>query len=66
MNSDDCGSIYGEEIYSAGIYSWETCWDWDRTVCGAEETLVRREVYAASPVANWTAVTCASLSERGV
>jgi hypothetical protein len=53
------GSIYGEGLYSADLYSWEVAWGYE--VCDETEALVRRETYQlppptsgrASPAGRW-------------
>jgi hypothetical protein len=54
------GSIYGEGIYSADLYSWEVAWGYE----DCEETLVERQPYQLPPVAVWPGQSCQPLTVR--
>ena len=56
------GSIYGEGIYSADLYSWEVAWGHE--VCDETEALVRREKYRPPPIAVWPGQSCFPLTVR--
>jgi hypothetical protein len=47
------GSIYGQGLYSAGIYSWYVTW----SVIACEEPWDRQE-YVPPPAADWAAASC--------
>jgi len=59
MIETDCGSIYGEGIYSAALYSWEVCWQ--QEVCAP---IVRISGYAPPPPGNWAWIGCAPITVR--
>ena len=56
------GSIYGEGIYSADLYSWEVAWGYE--VCDETEALVRRETYQLPPTTVWPSQSCGPLVAR--
>ena len=55
----DCGSLYGEGIYSAAVYSFETCWSVEVCV-----PISREPVYVPPAVVNWQQLECVPLTER--
>jgi hypothetical protein len=59
MIETDCGSIYGEAIYSAELYSWEVCWA--PAVCAP---VTRETAYVPPPTGNWQQLECVPLTER--
>lgn len=50
------GSYYGEDIYSAELYSWETAWE--GLVCTPND---RVPVQPAQPTAVWPGLECGSI-----
>ena len=57
MIETDCGSLYGEDVYSAELYSWEVCWE--LAVCAP---VSRVAGYVASPAAVWPGMVCNPIS----
>jgi hypothetical protein len=57
MMETDCGSIYGEDVYSAELYSWETCWGIE--ICAP---VSRNAGYVPPPAAVWPGVYCAPVN----
>jgi hypothetical protein len=53
------GSIYGQGLYSAGVYSWYVTW----TVIACEEPWDRQE-YAPPPAADWAVSACQPAVDR--
>jgi hypothetical protein len=54
------GSIYGEGLYSAGLYSWFSDW---MAIATCPPVMVR-ESYVAPPTANWARIECQPVMVR--
>lgn len=57
MTETDCGSIYGEDVYSAELYSCEVCWGIE--ICAP---VSRKAAYVPPPVTVWPGVSCAPVN----
>jgi hypothetical protein len=53
------GSIYGEDIYSADLYSWET--GWEGTAC---DPISRQVAQTTPPIVVWPGVVCAPIARE--
>jgi hypothetical protein len=53
------GSIYGEGIYSADLYSWEA--GWDGLACAPT---TREPAYVAPPPLVWPGTVCAPVTRQ--
>jgi len=59
------GSFYGEDVYSAGYYSWEPSYvaGWQPIACAPLEDRLPRPSPELVP-ANWTPVSCGETTTR--